>query len=263
MQYILDAALQQARLLNRTLVIPSFVYARSCEFHMYVPFFFCFTPPASSSQRHIASSEACADYALMVNRGDAVGSDAWRALPIEKQMAFRIPISIMIDLPHLRARHSVVTVSEYLRLHGLDPEVESSRGSWERESYHAHPNVFESNKTKTPSLFVIENRWYEPSGSNRVNYIPQAMKDRGNWERYSPLQGQESGGYWPVVEPTEISERLTNALGGVPPVLDWDAAKSVLGASELELEIDLDTDQAVEDVLNANGWEVLHTFFSE
>jgi hypothetical protein len=39
MQYILDAALLQANLLNRTLVIPSFVYARACEYHMYVFFF--------------------------------------------------------------------------------------------------------------------------------------------------------------------------------------------------------------------------------
>ena len=101
----------------------------------------------------------------MVNRGDAVGLDDWRELPIEQQMAFRIPISIMIDLPHLRAHHPVITVSEYLRLHGLDPEAESSRRSWERELYHSHPNVFESNKTKMPSLFVIENQWYEPSGS--------------------------------------------------------------------------------------------------
>jgi hypothetical protein len=44
MQYILDAALLQAKLLNRTLVIPSFVYARACEYHMYV-FLFCFTHP--------------------------------------------------------------------------------------------------------------------------------------------------------------------------------------------------------------------------
>jgi len=83
-------------------------------------FFFCFTPPAVSSQRVVESSEACADYAVMVNRGDAVGSDDWRELPIEQQMAFRIPISTMINLPHLRAHQPVITVSEYLRLHGLD-----------------------------------------------------------------------------------------------------------------------------------------------
>jgi hypothetical protein len=230
---------------------------------MYFFFFFGFASPVASSQRVIENSEACADYAVMVNRGDAVGSDDWRVLPIEKQMAFRIPISIMIDLPHLRARHPVITVSEYLRLHGLDPEAESSRGSWQRELYHTHSNVFESNKTITPSLFVIENQWYEPSGSNRVDSIPQAMKERGNWGRYSPSQSQESGGYWPSVEPTEISERLTNVLPDSPTVLDWDTAKRILGTSELEPEIDLDDDKAVEDALNANGWEVLHTFFSE
>ena len=60
----------------------------------------------------------------MVNRGDAVGSDEWRELPIEKQMAFRLPISIVVDLPHLRARYPVMTVSKYLHLHGMDPETE-------------------------------------------------------------------------------------------------------------------------------------------
>jgi hypothetical protein len=195
----------------------------------------------------------------MVNRGDAVGSDEWRELPIEKQMAFRIPISIMIDLPHLRAHYPVITVSEYLRLHGLDPEAESSRGSWQRESYHTHSDVFESNKTKTPSLFVIENQWYDPSGSTRVDHIPQAMKERGNWERYLPSQSQDTSGYWPFVVPTEVSRRLANLYSGA---LDWDTAKRVLLSSELEPEVDLGDDKVVEDVLNANGWEVLHTFFS-
>ena len=198
----------------------------------------------------------------MVYRGDAVGLDTWRRLPTEQQMAFRIPISIMMDLPRLRAQHPVITVSEYLRLHGQDPECESSRGSWERELFLSHPNVFESNKTKTPSLFVIENQWYEPSGSNRVDYIPQAMKERGNWERYSTSQSRESSGYWPLVEPTELSERLKDALRDFPDVLDWDTAKHILGTSELESQVDLDDDEVVEDVLNANGWEVLHTFFS-
>ena len=36
MRYIIDAALLQAELLNRTLVIPSFVYARACEYELYV-----------------------------------------------------------------------------------------------------------------------------------------------------------------------------------------------------------------------------------
>jgi hypothetical protein len=197
----------------------------------------------------------------MVNRGDAMILDEWREIPIEKQMAFRIPISIMLDLPRLRARYPVITVSEYLHLHGLDPEIESSRGHWERELYHAHPNVFESNKTKTPSLFVIKNQWYHPSGSIRVDLITQEMKQRGNWERYPQSQSQDTGGYWPFVMPTDISNRLL--ANGNSGVLDWDAAKRGLLSSELEPEVDLDDDKVVEDVLNANGWEVLHTFFSE
>ncbi len=36
MRYIIEAALLQAELLNRTLVLPSFVYARACEYDTYV-----------------------------------------------------------------------------------------------------------------------------------------------------------------------------------------------------------------------------------
>jgi hypothetical protein len=173
----------------------------------------------------------------MVNRGDAVGLDHWRELPMEEQMAFRIPISVMLDLPRLRARYPVITVSEYLRLHGQTPEIESTDGFWSRESYHAHPNVFESNRIKTPSLFVIENAWYDPEGTTRVDYIPDEMKRRRDLTREE--------------ESTEISNRLW--VGA-----DWEPAKASL--SGLIPEVDLDDDVVFEDILNANGWEVLYTF---
>lgn len=195
----------------------------------------------------------------MVNRGDAVGKDEWRELPIEQQMAFRIPISVMLDLPHLRARHPVITVAEYLRLHGQDPESESSQGSWQRESYHTHPNVFQSNSTKTPSLFVVHNYWYIHKGIIRADYIPQAMKERGNWQRHSATSViQETSGFWPFVVPTNISRRLD--ISYLRGDMDLNAAKVVLRASELVPEVDLDDDEALEDLLNANGWEILHTF---
>jgi len=38
MRYILDAALIQSQTLNRTLILPSFVYARACEFELCVKF---------------------------------------------------------------------------------------------------------------------------------------------------------------------------------------------------------------------------------
>ena len=125
-----------------------------------MPLFLCFS---------VIYSTVCAGYATMVDKGDAVGSDEWRELPIEEQMGFRIPISVIVNMTHLRNRQPVITASEYLRLHGQDPETESSSGSWARQSYS---NVFEKNKTRTTSLFIIENHWYEPAGTTRVDYIP-------------------------------------------------------------------------------------------
>jgi hypothetical protein len=65
-------------------------------------------------------STVCADYATMVNKGDAIGWEEWRKLPYEQQMGFRIPITLMFDLPRLRARYPIITASEYLRLHGQE-----------------------------------------------------------------------------------------------------------------------------------------------
>ncbi|KAH9980621.1 hypothetical protein BJV74DRAFT_887716 [Russula compacta] len=244
MRYIIDAALLQAELLNRTLVLPSFIYARTCEYDL----------------------EVCADYAPMVNKTEALSSNEWIGLSIEQQMGFRIPISVMLDLGHLRVRYPVITVSDYLRLHGQDPESESSKGSWLRESYHTHGNVLELNGTKRPSLFVIENDWYDPTGTNRVDYIPQAMKRRGKWERYNHTESenQESVGYWPEEKPTTISKRLWRLVQGDNAIVDWNMAIGALRSSQLQLGrgIDLD-DRVLEDVLNANGWEVLHTFSSK
>ncbi len=199
----------------------------------------------------------------MVNKGDAIGSDEWRELPIEQQMGFRIPISVMVNITHLRNRQPVITASEYLRLHGQDPESESSSGFWPRESYHTHPNVFETNKTKTPSLFIIENHWYNPSDTIRVDYIPEAMKRRGKLERHPGPDNYDGSSteYWPPLEPTELSNSLADAMITHGSPLDWNTAKNVLvNSSDLIGDVKLDYDDVVDDILNANGWEVLHTF---
>jgi hypothetical protein len=198
----------------------------------------------------------------MVNKGDAIGLEEWRELPYEQQMGFRIPITLMFDLPRLRARHPIITASEYLRLHGQDPESESSSGYWLRDRYISSPNIFEPNKTKLPSQFVVENDWYDPLGTNRVDYIPDAMKTRGKWESYpeSEIDEHENVGFWPPEEPTDISDLLTSALPEGRNIFDWDAAKTILRENTLGLEMDLNDDGMVERVLNDNGWEVLHTF---
>lgn len=45
----------------------------------------------------IFNRHTCESFAMMVNRNDAVGSDEWRELPIEQQMAWRIPIEVRIS----------------------------------------------------------------------------------------------------------------------------------------------------------------------
>ena len=267
MRYILDAAILQANLLNRTLVIPSFAYARSCAYNMYA--IICLASIVVLPQLFfVICSTVCADYATMVSKLEGDAAIGWdlkdaRDQPYEQQMAFRIPISLMLDLPRLREQYPVITASEYLRLHGLDPESESRSGFWLREWYTSSPNVFESNKTKTPSQFLIENYWYDPMGTNRVDHIPQAMKTRGKWERYpeSEVVG-ETAGYWPPEERTEISDLLGSAMSESNPILGWDNVKAVLMGSRLGQEMDLNDDNVVESVLIANGWEVLYTFDS-
>ena len=211
---------------------------------------------------YVICSTVCANYATMVNKGDAVNSDEWRELPIEQQMGFRIPISAVVNMTNLRNRQPVITVSEYLRLHGQDPERESSNGSWFRERYHTHPNVFEANKTKTPSLFIIENDWYDPKGTTRVDYIPEAMKRRGNLDRQpGPDNDHGSAEYWPTVEPTDLSRDLAETMFLSGSSLDWDTAKNVLVTSSDRIgDVNLDDDEVVEELLNVHGWEVLHTF---
>jgi hypothetical protein len=198
-----------------------------------------------SLQRIMAPSEVCAEYAVMVNKSDAFGSDEWRELPREQQLGFCIPISTVLDLARLRARGPVITALEYLRLHGQGPEVESTSGRWLQGSYHLYPNVFESNQTKKPSLFVIENHWYDPENTNRVDHIPQEMKRRGNWTED---------------EQTEISKLLRESADQRSVVADWEPAKDVLKSSWFGPDVDLDDDSVVENILNANGWEVLYTF---
>src|SRR6266436_6401794 len=204
-------------------------------------------------------STVCADYATMVNKGDAIGWEEWRELPYEQQMGFRIPITLMFDFSRLRSRHPIITASEYLRLHGQDPASESSSGFWLRDWYISSPNFFESNKTKLPTQFIIENHWYDPSGTNRVDYISEAMKSRGKWERYpeSEIYEHENAGFWPPEDPTDISDLLTSLLPEGGAILDWDATKSVLREFTRGLEVNLNDDSAVERVLNDNGWEVL------
>lgn len=214
MRYIIEAAVLDADLMNRTLVLPSFVYARACEYH----------------------NEVCAKYARMVNRGDAVNTDEWRTLPIEKQMGFVIPIEVMIDIPHLRQHHNVMMMTEYIYLQGLNATRERSNGSWDREYYHSGVDL--------PSLYVIQNHIYEPQGIVRVDKMP-------------PVPTGAINATGPASQFGGISDaNLQMALQGKDRAhLDWSEAKDVLKAAMESYNI-----TSMEEALDAAGWVVLHTW---
>ncbi|KAK0213194.1 hypothetical protein DFS33DRAFT_1247933 [Desarmillaria ectypa] len=208
-RYIIEAALLQAKLLHRTLILPSFIYARGCEYDI----------------------KACGDYFPMVNRGEALGSNEWRELPIEEQMGWVLPISLMINITHLRENHPVITVSDYLRLHGVDPTAEASNGQWQRDRYHASDvkNIF---TRKTPELYVVQNEWYDQE-IVRVDKIPEEIKAR--------KREDEAYGAHATLE------------GDLPQnvALDWDRTQEMMNIWD---------DYKLERVMIEHGWEVLHTF---
>ncbi|KAK0439464.1 uncharacterized protein EV420DRAFT_1583738 [Desarmillaria tabescens] len=181
----------------------------------------------------------CGDYATMVRKGDVMKSNEWewKDLPVEQQMAWVIPIEFMLNITHLRRYQPVVTVAEYLHLHGYDhPEVVERDGRWLRDAYHA-PNLKNVFTGKVPSLYAIESEFYDPKEIVRVDELSEDVK-----ARMSSTVMEVNG---------KVNEKLREALPENKLVLDWDTAKSILDISDRE---------ELETVVTENGWEVVHTF---
>ncbi|KAH7921547.1 hypothetical protein BV22DRAFT_1019122 [Leucogyrophana mollusca] len=228
-------ALLHGSLLNRTVILPSFVYARACEY----------------------DNAVCASYATMVNRGDATGSDEWRNLPMEEQMAWRIPIALMFNMTHLRKTHSVITVSDFLRLHNISSDAETSDGHFDTEAYLNGTNIFEAEERK-PSMHAIENVWYDPGGVVRVDSLPDDMRLRGGWSAEGGDADQDMPGIWNNTEKSPLYLQLEDAQRGGNIIVDWATIRRVTKNEGYTL--DNSTDEEVEEVIGDNGWAVLYTY---
>lgn len=176
----------------------------------------------------------------MMNRNDAIGSDEWRNLPLEKQMVWKIPIEVMLDLPHLRKKHNVITLSEYFLLQDLDPRREISNGRWDREYYH--------HGIDHPTLFVIPNHVYDPDDIARVdNWIP-ADYAKPNVTSITQVKA--------VTCDTKL---ITKAAEKKKAVISWDDAKGALRQAGISTQ----DDALVTEALEGAGWVILHTFDGE
>ncbi len=92
-----------------------------------------------------------------------------------------------------------------------------------------------------PSLFVIENRLYQPEGTNRVDYIPQAMK---SLERVPAPENYNSAVYCPPM--LELSGGLAGIMKVHEALFTWDVAKRILIMSQLGAEVKFDDDEAID-----------------
>ncbi|KAG8989235.1 hypothetical protein FRB90_002332 [Tulasnella sp. 427] len=221
MRYTVEAALEQSRLLNRTLILPSFVYARACE----------------------GKIELCSTLAPTVKGGDAMHSNIRDTLPPEQQIAYRVPIDIMIDIPHLRrSGHPVVLTSEFLRLSGFtNPEVlETTSGHFDRDKYLG----VRPTDGKNVTLFVVKNNEYDLKGSvARVDRVQPLVEKFGRFSLEDV--GTVSRKLWEKVN--DKADHTTVSL------------EEAREAVRLYMD-DPDNDHELEDILGTMGWVVLHTW---
>ncbi|KIJ45168.1 hypothetical protein M422DRAFT_207427 [Sphaerobolus stellatus SS14] len=210
LRYIIEASLLHAKLLNRVLVLPSYVYARSCEFDIVV----------------------CSRYGLFVDREEVIGWDGWNGANIST-LAWQLPIQLMLDLPHLRSHYPVILTSEFFEIHGLDPLYESLAGDWNRGNLE---------EDTFPPIHVIPNSQYDSDKTIRVDTTkglpvlktidPQVEKvlrgaigDRKTLTWDDAVDALESHGF--NIDSDQEAERLFHAGG-------WVATYSFMGAAGLE-----------------------------
>ncbi|KZV73302.1 hypothetical protein PENSPDRAFT_574831 [Peniophora sp. CONT] len=228
MRYIIDTAFLQARLLNRTLLLPSFVYARGC----------------------FEGSEACADCLSTDHK--------CRELPFEqyRHIGYRIPIQLMLNITTMRTVHPTILVSDYLRMHGLPTVIENKEGLWERAAYHSM-GPLEGDRLG-PDLFVIQKGWYDTKEARRVDGLTEGMKSRGHWISGNATEVGASG-RWEEKEDSEVARKLRFQFG-LFNTLPWDNAVKTLRKTSAAEMYDLSSEAGVLDALHDHGWEVVHTF---
>jgi hypothetical protein len=180
---------------------------------------------------------ACSDYAEKVNMGQALGQPHWHQVA-----AWRIPLSLMLNITRMRASHPVILVSDYLRLHDLSPDLEAGSGAWDRVRYPAD------------TLFVVANDAYDPKGTVRVDYLPDDVKSRGEWA------AEGVGGSWMPVKENVVSRYLRPHVKLSTGTANFDVARNILKRTEIGEQFDLSTDEGLITCLQEHGWEVLHTF---
>ncbi|KZT50933.1 hypothetical protein CALCODRAFT_488317 [Calocera cornea HHB12733] len=157
MRYIIESGVNQAYILNRTLVLPTYVYARNCELER----------------------EVCAAYGGVIDR------TTWGVtshLPAGETASFRMPLGVMLDLDVLRAHRNVILMSEYLALQGLPATLEPVTGKFSSEL--------------VPEGVTLQtlDAWYYDGDMARVDRAPAPYQNDKRWT-YDPEMAEKLKAY--------------------------------------------------------------------
>lgn len=107
-----------------------------------------------------------------VESGHPVGS---LRLEHTRVVHLQIRSRTMFNISHVRERHNVILVAEYLQLHDIPLDTESSKGAWLRTEFHEKPNII---NFKKPTLFEFENEWYDWTSNHAVCWWSQKLMYR-------------------------------------------------------------------------------------
>ena len=89
-------------------------------------------------------------------------------LRFDLSRAFKLPITVMLDLNNLEKLVHVITVEEYLLLHGRNTSLEVGNGSWAHELYQdSDEDMF-----RIPNKQGSDAELFEPPGTIRVDRLP-------------------------------------------------------------------------------------------
>lgn len=144
----------------------------------------------------------------------------------------------MVDIPHLRKTHSVITVGEYLRYHHLPQSLERLDGHWDTTNYLMLSRGLAGEPGRNLTMVTLLSKDYEPKDIVRMDRLPKG-----------PVA-------LPDVEQRPIYQAIVKALSDHKTVF-LDQAEQIIKDGGLGTWND---DKELNTLLRQNGWSIVHTF---
>lgn len=155
---------------------------------------------------------------------------------------FKIPITVMLDLSALRKQVPVITVEEFLALHGRNTSIEVGNGGWAYELYQgANYDAF-----RIPNEPGHPDELFEPPNTIRVDRLPTMPRPMVPTERKARFIYDQL--------------RLNSTSDGI---LTPKMARELLTTLKVKLpEESTDEGETLAPIMTKYGFGLLHTYLS-